>query len=197
MAPQAGLDIPVHVVELDLAEVPVPGPENLLERFILIVEGEAKPAEFSLPVALLQKVHYSQLQHLFPAAAAEAVEEIKVEVVHLEPLHLLGKDVLGLLQAVDDCAGHLGCQIIALSGILGEDAAQNGFALPIVVEPGGVVVGDPGLHGPVNQLSHLLLIHRSVLLSGKAHTAVAQQGGPQLHPRLFHAVVHQASSSSK
>ena len=197
MAPQAGLDIPVHVVELDLAEVPVPGPENLLERFILIVEGEAKPAEFSLPVALLQKVHHTQLQHLFPGAAAETVEKIEIKVVSLKAFHLLGKDVLGLLQALNNTARHFGCQAVALPGITGEQTAHHRLTLSVVVEPGGIIVGHTCLHGPVNELLCLLLIHGTILVQGKAHTAVAQQGGPQLHPRLFHAVVHQASSSSK
>ena len=53
MAPQARLDVLVHVVELDLTEIPVSGPEDLLKSLVLIVERKAEPAELALPMALL------------------------------------------------------------------------------------------------------------------------------------------------
>ena len=100
----------VHVIELDLAEIPAAGPEDLLKGGEAVVEGEAKPPDPSPALCLLQKLHHPKLLHPPPGVPAQAVEKVEVHIVRLKALQLPGEALRRRLPAGDLPAGQLGGQ---------------------------------------------------------------------------------------
>ena len=108
----------VHVIELDLTKVPVPEPEYLLKHLIVVVKGKSQFSDFSLALVLLQQGGNFQFHHFCPGTAAQAVEQIEVHIVPVQPFQLGMKELLRLLPAVHQPAGQLRGQIVALPGVL-------------------------------------------------------------------------------
>ena len=159
------------------------------------VEGEAKVAEHALSLEFQAPVHHTQLHHLPPAGPVDVVEEIKIQVVSLEPPHLLVEDGLGLIQRMDQGRGQLAGEEIALPGIGRKRASDKIFAGAIVVEISGVEIVDAAAVGPVQHGLRLRLVNAPVRARGETHTAEAQQGRPYM--QLFHlSVFHLISPSS-
>ena len=175
--------------------IPVPGRQDLPEFLIGAVEGEAKVAEHALSLEFQAPVHHTQLHHLPPAGPVDVVEEIKIQVVSLEPPHLLVEDGLGLIQRMDQGRGQLAGEEIALPGIGRKRASDKIFAGAIVVEISGVEIVDAAAVGPVQHGLRLRLVNAPVRARGETHTAEAQQGRPYM--QLFHlSVFHLISPSS-
>ena len=187
IAPQPRLLVGVHVVELELAQIPFPGGQDLFELVVAAVEGKAEPAEQPLPLEVQAPVHHPLVPQQPPPLPVQVVEQIEVQIRPVQPLPLLVEDPPGLVQIVDQHRGQLGGQVVAPPGVLGQRPAHKVLAGPLVVEVSGVEVVDPALDGPVQQAPGLGLVDGLIVQSGEAHAAVAQQGGRR--PQRFNVPV--------
>ena len=187
IAPQPRLLVGVHVVELELAQIPLPGGQDLFELVVAAVEGKAEPPEQPLPLEVQAPVHHPLVPQQPPPLPVQVVEQIEVQIRPVQPLPLLVKDPPGLVQIVDQHRGQLGGQVVAPPGVLGQRPAHKVLAGPLVVEVSGVEVVDPALDGPVQQAPGLGLVDGLIVQSGEAHAAVAQQGGRR--PQRFNVPV--------
>ena len=178
VALQARLNVGVHVVELNLAEIPVAIGQHLLEQLVAVVEGEAEMADAALLLLLEQEVDQAVFKRRLPVLLVDAVQQVKVEVLHLQGPELTLEDLLRLLQGMDERQRQLGGQVEALARIPLERAADEFFAGPVVVEIGRVKVIDAG---PVRGIEHrhrARFVDCSLRRGRKAHAAKAQTGRP-------------------
>ena len=103
----------------------------------------------------------------------QGVQQIEVNIVNAQPLELLFKNALGIVQIFAAPQRHFGGKIKAAAVPLGNDPAHEGLTLAVVIGIGGIEVVDTGSLGGVQQRFGALFINGAVGLGGKAHTAVA------------------------
>ena len=107
-----GLVLDVHVVVLDLAHRPaVVGVDDLLQHLSLVVEGEAQVADAAVGQRAVGPVQHAKVAHLVPSPDAQAVQQVEIDVVGLEPLELLVQQQVEVIRTCDDPAGQLGGQL--------------------------------------------------------------------------------------
>ena len=114
-------DIRIQIVELDLAEIPFPETQDLLEDVIPVVERKPEAADRPFPLLLDTPVHHAQLHHRSPAVPVEGMQQIEVKVIRIQPLQLSGEEALCVLQGLHLPGRQLGGQVIGLPGTAGED----------------------------------------------------------------------------
>ena len=195
IALQPRLLLRVQVVELELAEVPLPGGEDLLKGLIAVVEGEAQPADFPLPLQLLRPLHQALLLHRLPPLPIQCVEQVEVKTAGVQPLQLEIEDLLGVRYGLHLPYRQLGGQVIAVPGHARQGPAQKALALAVVVVVGGVKVVHPALQGPAEHAGRLRLPDLPLPVGGEAHSAEAQQGHPGIQALVF-PIFHKALSCS-
>ncbi len=177
------LEGPVHVIELNLAELhvlPVGVQEPLHDRKGA-VDGKAQMADSAVLFlfhqvgedAVLLVVQVGVDVHL-----AEVVKQVKIKVIHAALLELPFKNLLYLGHIGQIVSGELIREIEAVPGVLGQGLSQRGFRIAGMITPGGVVVIDAVGHGIVHQLLGGGGVNSGVvaLQHGQAHSAHAQGG---------------------
>ena len=139
--------------------------------------GEAQAADGAGGFLLPEPVHDAQGLGLVVAGLVQGVHQVKIEIVHAQTFLLVGKDALGLVQALALPQGQFGGQVKTFPGPFGNDPAYKGLALTAVVGVGGVKVVDARVPGGVEQGFGPGLVDPALRCGGKAHTPIAQQRG--------------------
>ncbi len=80
------------------------------------------------------------------------MDEIEVEIIHLELLELSGEDFIYLGHIPKVVARELGGKAKALPGVLFQRLAHHQLGIAVVIAPGGVEVVDPMGQGIVHHL---------------------------------------------
>ena len=98
----AGLVLLVHVVVLDLAELPEVGRvDELLEHRLLVVEREPEVADATVGKGALGPGEHVVLAQPGETAGAEAVQQVEVDRIELQPLELLAQQTLRVVAPLD------------------------------------------------------------------------------------------------
>jgi len=85
----AGLIIYVHIIVLNLAEIPgIVTVQNLLEHLKVIMKGKAEVAEFAFGALALGPIENFQTGQVLPLLGIHRVQQIKIDVVGLQALEL-------------------------------------------------------------------------------------------------------------
>ena len=104
------------------------------------------------------------------------MQQIEVDVVHAQPLQLLFKNALGIVQAFAFPQRHFGGKIKAAAVPFGDHAAHKRLTLAVVIGIGSIEVVDTGGLSGVQQSFGALFVNGAVGFGGKTHTAVTQKG---------------------
>ena len=175
----------IHIIQLDLAEIPVAVINDSLECLILVMEGEAEVADFTLRLQLFKLFHTSDVNHFLKAVLIQSVHQIKVYVVCLKLLKLLLENPLNVIRILDEPAGELRRKEEAAAVVLPHDAADHALALSVMVRVRRIII----VHtGGICLIQHSLCLCRvdlSVRRHRKSHTSEAQQGS--FDPKFFHS----------
>ena len=209
------LQLPVHIVQLDLAEfellaVVIQKARQSVRRR---VAGKAQVADAALRLLLLEIGQ--ALVDLLPVIMgqrvfADVVQQVEVEILHPALFQLILKNLLRHhgLDALDVLvAGELVRQVPALARIAPQGCADRVLRFAAVVGVGRIEIVDAGGHGRVHHPVQLRLIDRAVRPERQAHCAeaerrqffplkfVVQHGKPS---RLFSAfIVHDETARIK
>ena len=152
--------------------------EDAVEDLRLVVEGEAQALDAPGRLLLHAPAEGGQALDGLIAPGVQGVEQVVIEVVHAALLQLFGEIGVQLLRAVPALEvedGHLGGQGEAVSVVALDDGLLgHPFALPFVVDVGGVKVGEAPVQEGVRHGADLLQVHPGLLLGvaqGQAHQA--------------------------
>ena len=180
---QAGLDagaLPVQIVELELDKLHlgVFG-EHPVQHLGAVVEGKAQVADAALFLLPQQVGEGVQRQGGLVGLGVDVVQQVVVKIVHPAPLQLGAEDLLlvggGLV--LQGGQGHLVRQGEAVPGMaVHQGLPDYALAGALVIEPGGVKIGEPPLQEQVHHGLYLFQIHRLGVVwieQGEPHTAKA------------------------
>ncbi len=173
----------VHIVNLDLAEIPVPAAENLLKSLITVMEGKSQIPDLSLSLHLLQFFHHAQPSHFPETLPVQGVHQVKIYVIRAQFLKLLLEYSVHILQSVHIPAGQFCGQVIRISGVLLQHLSHKSLALPAVVGIGCVYVVYSCGQCRIHHLLRLDLINFSLRCHGKPHAPESQKGS--LNPQFL------------
>ena len=169
-----GRVVPVRVVDLELYELHLRvGAQQLVELLGRGVEREASVLDETLLPLLGDPVPHAPLVKEMRPELAEVVKEVEVEVAcaRLPERGLeLGHGVLTALAA--NPGSSLGGQLEALARVALDERLADGL-LASRIGPGGVEVGESGVHEQVDHLLRLLDVDGLARL-GQAHEAKSQ-----------------------
>ena len=189
----AGLAVLVHIVVLDLAEIPVIAVQQPGEHPGPAMEGESHLPD--LPGSLLvgqPPAHAGGLQLVPALHIGEHVHQVKVHMVGAQPAQLLGEVAFQVAGAPHQVLGQLGGDLHPVPAVVaGQDLPQGGLAARVDV--GGVEVVHPGPDGR-HHLGFGFVQVDARPLAGKAHTAVSQHRDRL--PLSVVAILHGPSSGS-
>ena len=182
----------VHVVELDLAEVPVPGVDQRLELQRAAVEGEAHVADRA--AGLLPGHPFLQAQRAQPFKAlgvVHHVHQVVVHVVRLEAPELLVEEGVEVLRLLHPVLGQLrgDVQLIPTAVFLYEPPQR---LLAAGIGPGRVEVVHAQLQRPLELPVGLLLVDAAAL-ARKPHAPEPQRRQLRPVPRI-RPVLHNLAS---
>ena len=174
-AVHAGLTGLVHVVVLNLAEVPVVGIHQLLEHRGAAVVGEADVPDLARGQLVRDPLPDAQLVQLLPGGRVrEHVHQVVVDMVRLQPPQLLLEGPFHAVQGLYHIVGQLGRQIDPVPAVIAaEDFPHRRLAAGVDV--GRVQIVDPAADGGQQLLFGLVKVD-GVSFSREAHTAIAQEG---------------------
>ncbi len=172
------LGVLVHVVVLDLAEVPVVGGEHLEEHVRVAVEAEADVADLAGGLLARDPVADAELLELVPRDdVREHVHEVVVHVVRPEAAELLVEVAVDGRRAADEVLRELRGDVHAVAdAVLLEDAAKQ--LLASRVDVGGVEVVDAQLDG-----AHDLALRRGVVDGGAGAGRALEAHAPKAKER--------------
>lgn len=167
-----GAVLPVEVVELELAELPIGVVRELLEVLHLCVGGEAQMLDASGLLLLDEVLDAAAVYVLLPSVVKNSVDEVEINVVSLELRKLLLKDCLVIGVCEDEV---LGSELIALTRTLFHGLAEELLTLSAVVGICGIKIGNAVSHGVVDYRLRLLAVDWSSLPYGRqTHVAHAE-----------------------
>ena len=171
----AGLGVLIHVVILDLAEIPVIDVDQLAEIFGVAVVGEAYLTDSAGFFLFLQKFQNAHLDQLFPGChVRQHVHQVIVDVVSLQTGQMLLKDLFHHLPGFDHVVGELGGDFDLVADIVaGQNFAHCNFTAGVNV--GGIKVVDAGINGGQQLTLCFFQIDASVLAL-ETHAAEAENG---------------------
>ena len=192
-------EVPVQIVQLYLHEIPmvlVVQGKNLVEHLLLAMKRETEVADAAGLSLLHEEVHHAvvhitrvELLH----SAANGVQQVVVDIVHLQLLHGVAVHLDGLLALMV-----LGIEVRELRGyevlralVAAQRDTRAAFRLSLTVDGTGVDIVQSVLQGVVNLTVNHLLVELLVIigLRRQTHHAVAQQRHLLLGLRV-HAVGH-------
>ena len=171
-----GTVVPVQIIVLQLAEIPRLVAQNILKPGRVVMAGKPKVPDASCGLLLPQPVHKAHGFCLFVPGLVQGVQQVEVDVVHAQPLQLLFKNALGIVQIFAVPQRHFGGKIKAAAVPFGDHAAHEGLTLAVVIGIGGIKVVDTGGLSGVQQSFGALFVNGAVSFGGKTHTAVTQKG---------------------
>ncbi len=176
-AGRAGLFIDVHVVVLDLGEIPTRvSIHNFFEGVQSIVERKTDVSNAPAGAGLLDPIQDTQVVYFVPALGAQGVHQVKVDVIGLQPVELLGKEALEIGLFIDQPLGQLGCQGYFLAVAVLQGPPDKAFAVAAVVAVGGVDVIHAAVDGIAQHAHGFRLVDLGIISvkNGQAHAAKAQ-----------------------
>ncbi len=182
-----GLRVLVHIVVLNLAEVPVIGLHQPAEHGRAPVVREPQAPNLPSGQLLLEPAAQAHIQQPMPGGCVcEHVYQVEVNIVCAQPAQLLLKDFLRPGHRLDQIVGQLGGNIHLLPAAQPpQQLAQSRLVAGIRVSC--VKIVDSALDGSGQLLLRLIQIHCPAFF-GEAHTPIAQPGD---FPALFVlAVLH-------
>ena len=177
---RARLVLRVHVVVLNLAELPQIGAaHDLLKAFVLIVEGESDVPDQPVGLCFRGLVQQLVLQHnVAPARTVQRVHQVEVNVIRLQLLQLLAQHPVKILRSLHHPHRQLGGHLHPLAKSSRQRLAQHHLALPRVIWVGGVKVIHAALNGATNHGNGFVLQNVRTqplpVARGKPHTAKTQ-----------------------
>ena len=175
--------LPVHVVHLDLHEVPVVllvQGHHVVEALLVAVEGETEVADAARLALLHEEVHDAAVLEavLEILAVTDGVQQVVVDVVGLEDLQRAAVHLHAVLEGGWPEHGQLGGQEPLLAGIAVQRLGRGPFAVAAQVDRGGVEIVDAMFDGEVHQAVDFLLVDMVLTVLAldhrPAHAAVAQ-----------------------
>ncbi len=176
------LEVPVHVVELELAELHMfsIGVQEAPDDFHAAVGREAEMADAAVFFLFQQIVADSvfRVEIGVDIPLVDIVEQVEVEVGRLAFLQLPLEDFFHLVHVGEVVAREFAGEIIALSGIPVQIFSGHQLGIAAVVPPCRVEVVDAVLIGIVNHLRGSGFVHFAVfsLQHGQAHHAKPKAG---------------------
>ena len=174
-ATASGLGMLVHVVVLDLAEVPVPGIDEAAEHIAVAMIGKAHlpdgTALFLFPEPILNAQRFQPV----PAfRVCQHVHQVVVHMVSAQAAQLLRKKLFQSIPVFDQIVGQLGGDEHPVPDLVSlQNLSQRRFAAGVDV--GGVKIVHAAVDGSQNLPLCLCHVDDSSVF-GKAHTAEAQNG---------------------
>ena len=171
-----GTVVPVQIVVLQLAEIPRLVAQNVLKSGRVVMAGKPKVPDASCGLLLPQPVHKAHGFCLFVPGIVQGVQQVEVDVVHAQPLQLLFKNALGIVQAFAVPQRHFGGKIKAAAVPFGDHAAHKRLTLAVMIGIGSIEVVDTGGLSGVQQSFGAFFVNGAVGFGGKTHTAVTQKG---------------------
>ena len=173
-ATAACLGIFVHVIVLDLAEIPVISIHQFAEHFGVAVVGKTHLSDLTRLLFAFQPLGDAKFLHSVPGInVGEHMHEIIINVVGFQPGKLLLKELFHAFGAADQIMGQLGGDIYFVpQAVFLQNLAQGAFTAGIDV--GGVKI----VHAAVDGGKDLPLGLRKVdgpQIALKAHTTKAQR----------------------
>ena len=177
------LELPVEVVELDLAKLHVLAEtfHKANERVPVPVDGKAEVpnlARLLLLEEVLDRMVLLLLQILLDVDLAYVVQQVEVDVVHLELLELLCEDLLVLAEVARIVRGKFRGDVEAVSVVALERLARHDFGITAMVAPRRVKVVDAVLDRIVEHCKRRRLVDFGAvpLEHRKAHRAKPEHG---------------------
>ena len=177
----------VHIVVLDLAEVPVPGVQHLQKLIGVPVEGETDVPDGAGSLLFLNPLRQAQRNQPFPLrGVGHMMHQIIVDMIRPEAGQLLLEDFFGSRRVPDHVLGQLGGdQHLIPQVVFLQNGAEKRFAARINI--GGIVIIDARVPGGQDFLFRLFQI-QTAAFAGKTHASVAKDG--QILPVSVFAVFH-------
>ena len=148
---------------------------NLFENVICVVEREAEMPEAPGGDGFFGPLAHTQIAQLGPMVLVQRVQQVKVDMVDLQPPKLYVQVLVEIIGGLDLPTGHLGRQLDLVSVPTLECGAQEGLAVPAVIGIGGIHIVDAVVDGIVEhfgRLDHFYL----VVLGREAHRAKPESG---------------------
>ena len=190
-----GLGMLIHIVELDLTEIPVIGVDQFLEFDSIAMEGEAYIADLSLLLFLFDPLRDPQPAQAFPGGRViKHVHQIIIHMVRFEPFQLLREILFRVSLFFEVIMGQLGSHMDLVTAIIFlHEITQTLFTARIDV--GCIKVIDTLFQGQQHFPLCLLQIDPASF-SGKAHAAITKDRESVPVPAID-SVLHIASFSLK
>ena len=133
-ATPAGLVVHVYIVVLDLSQGPiVVGIYNTFESFEVVVERESEVIKTPLSHLLLSPTQDAEVTHLRPILCVEAVQQVIVELVNLQPLQLFVEEPVEIFSFFDHSSGEFCSQPHSLAVTVFQGKTDDALALTVVV----------------------------------------------------------------
>ena len=175
--------LPVHIVHLDLHEVPVVlvvQGHHVVEALLVAVEGEAEVADAPRLALLDEEVHDAAVLEaaLVVFQVADGVQQVVVDVVGLEDLQRAAVHPHAVVEAAGAEHRQFGGEQPLLARVAVERLRGGALAVAAQIDGGGVEVVDAVCEGEVHQAVDFLLVDvvAAVLALDRrpAHAAVAE-----------------------
>ena len=138
VALQSCLRLGVHIVDLQLAEVPVARGENGAENVEAVVEREAEITDFSRLFHLFAELDCAEFLQFFPLCRVERVQQIEIYVVGLQPCKLFVEYAFDIRRRLQRPRRQLRRQKIGVARVFCQCLAQKRLAFAVVVGISGV-----------------------------------------------------------
>ena len=87
----ARLELPIDKIVLNLADVPIERVDDLLKQVEIVVEGKADVADAATVPQALHKIDQPMILDDLPLLLVDRVKQIKIQIFHAQPIHLLFK----------------------------------------------------------------------------------------------------------
>ena len=185
----AGLIVDVHEVILNLAHIPIPVIEDILEFLVGAVEGEALVADLSFLFHIIKELRRADGFHMLPLLLVHGMHEVEVDMVCLQLFQLFRQDGFHIRTAVDRIRRDFGSDgdLVAVTVLQG--FTQDNFGCFVQIDIGGVDVGDAAVDGPANQGDGFLFVNDAVSGGGAIETHAAQAEGRGFDAEFTHGAV--------
>ena len=171
----ACLAVLIHVIVLNLAEIPVIGIDQFGEIVCISVVGETDVADLSALQLFLNPVIDSHGTELFPGGQiCQHMHQIIINVICPQTLQFLLKTAFHAGFGFNQVMRQLGCDIYGIAQVIAFQYCTQG-SFTAVVNVCGIKIIDACFNGGQNFLFCFLQINLSVLFA-EAKTAISKNG---------------------
>ena len=184
----AGLEVFVHEVVLNLAERPIVGVHDRLEARRIVMEGEARVLDPPVGYRRVQEFGDAEPAELLPQLSGQAVHEVEVNMIRLQPCELLVQVAVHVGPALNKPTGQLGRQVdCSAAGLQGPAQEQLAHACLEghfrVVNVGRVEVIHPVADGIIHHRLGLFFVNQVGLVVRGSAGACSQIPGSRAFAR--------------